>query len=74
MKNIPIFKIPVVIENLELNSEMINPGHLLFNLDKDPKQENPIRSDQIENDMIKKLVSILNDFEAPPEIYERLSL
>ena len=48
MKNIPLFKIPVNLSNLELTNGFVDSDHLLYDLKKDPKQEAPLKSDNIE--------------------------
>lgn len=49
-------------------------GHLLFDLKNDPKQEHPIKDEKIEEEMIRKLVKIMNQIEAPDSEYERLGI
>ena len=51
---------------------MINPyiyGSLLFDLEKDPQQENPIHDAGIEKGMLKLMVDLLKESDAPPEQY-----
>ena len=74
MKNIPLFKIPVNLNNLELTSGIIDSEHLLFDLENDPKQENPLKSNKITDKMIGYLLDNLKINETPSEVYERLSL
>tara|TARA_B100000003_G_C10932318_1_gene371700 strand:+ start:827 stop:2329 length:1503 start_codon:yes stop_codon:yes gene_type:complete len=74
MKNIPLFKIPVNLSNLELTNGFVDSDHLLYDLKKDPKQEAPLKSDNIEKSMIKHLFENLEINEAPNEVYERLLL
>ncbi len=49
-------------------------GHLLFDLTKDPNQEQPVNNLDIELDMAKKLIALLQESEAPEEQYIRLGL
>ncbi|MGX9798843.1 hypothetical protein ACWYVZ_01990 [Pediococcus acidilactici] len=49
-------------------------GHLLFDLKKDPEQLSPIKNKEIEERMLKKLVKIMNQIEAPDSEYRRLGL
>lgn len=49
-------------------------GHLLFDLENDPKQINPIKDENVEKQMIDKLVQIMNKIEAPESEYIRLGL
>ena len=46
----------------------------LFDLEQDPKQENPIEDAAIESQMLGLLRSTMESSEAPPEQYERLEL
>ena len=49
-------------------------GTLLFDLQKDPKQERPITDPQVEDMMIKHMVRLMKDNDAPVEQFERLGL
>ena len=49
-------------------------GTLLFDLQNDPKQENPIIDSEIEKRMIKLLIELMNKNDAPFEQYERLGI
>jgi arylsulfatase A-like enzyme len=56
---------------------LINPfiyGSLLFDLQTDPKQENPINDPEIEENMIEMMVGLMNENDAPMEQFERLGL
>jgi len=56
---------------------MINPyafGTLLFDLEADPGQEHPIVDDEIELRMLRLLVRLLRDNDAPASQFERLGL
>ncbi|MGB3717866.1 MAG: sulfatase [Candidatus Promineifilaceae bacterium] len=56
---------------------MFNPhgfGTMLFDLESDPGQENPIVDEDIERRMIRLLVALMQANDAPPEQYERLGL
>lgn len=58
-------------------SSMFNPyifGTLLFDLQTDPLQENPIVDEAIERRMIQLMVALMQSNDAPPEQYERLNL
>ncbi|MFX1301766.1 MAG: sulfatase [Promethearchaeota archaeon] len=55
----------------------INPyiyGSYLFDLQNDPKQENPIIDSQIERRMIKLMIEEMKKNDAPIEHYERLGI
>lgn len=49
-------------------------GTLLFDLEHDPKQENPLNDPRVEAKMTEYLVRIMRETGAPPEQYERLGL
>lgn len=49
-------------------------GTLLYDLDADPDQLEPLRSAELELRMIRKLVEELNESDAPHSQYERLGL
>ncbi|WP_245630338.1 sulfatase-like hydrolase/transferase [Amphibacillus sediminis] len=49
-------------------------GHLLFDLKNDPNQEHVLEDDQIENEMIQKLIKVMNKIEVPEAEYEWLGL
>lgn len=49
-------------------------GTILFDLENDPNQENPIDDKNIEEKMIGYLVKLMKENDAPIEQYERLGL
>jgi arylsulfatase A-like enzyme len=49
-------------------------GTLLFDLEKNPKQESIIQNSEVEQMMIKHMVRLMKENDAPPEQYERLGL
>lgn len=49
-------------------------GNLLFDLDSDPHQENPIDDPDRERIAAEKMVELMREAESPPEQYERLGL
>ena len=49
-------------------------GTLLFDLKHDPAQEHPIDDPELEARMIKLMVQLMKDNDAPPEQFERLGL
>ncbi len=49
-------------------------GTMLFDLQQDPGQENPMLDETIERRMIELMVALLRDNDAPLEQYERLGL
>ena len=49
-------------------------GTLLFDVDADPGQVNPIEDADVEQMMIDHLVRLMKDHDSPPEQFERLGL
>jgi len=49
-------------------------GHLLYDLQSDSAQENPLNDPAIEQRMIALMVGLMQASEAPTEQYERLGL
>jgi len=49
-------------------------GTLLYDLDTDPKQENPLEDEVIEARMVDLMVKLMKQNDAPPEQYVRLGL
>lgn len=62
------------IESSFIMGSMYIYGTLLFDLEKDPNQENPLNDEEIERHMIKSLVAEMKKCESPIEQYERLAL
>ena len=46
----------------------------LYNLEDDPKQENPINDPEIEAKLISEMIHHMNDADAPKEMYSRFNL
>lgn len=68
-KGVPLLRTPA--------ATMGNPrslGTLLFDLQKDPKQENPLLDQSLELRMCAALVDLLKRSDAPPSQFERLGL
>ncbi|MEM7343851.1 MAG: sulfatase [Chloroflexota bacterium] len=53
---------------------MHNLETLLFDVEADPKQENPIQDPQVEAMMSDHIVRLMKENDAPPEQFERLGL
>ena len=56
---------------------MVNPyvyGSMLFDLESDPQQEDPITDPEIEIRMMKLMVELMNGNDCPKEQFERLGL
>jgi len=49
-------------------------GHLLFDLQEDPLQKNPLADLEVEQAMIDKLIQLMHKIEAPQSEYLRLGL
>ena len=49
-------------------------GTMLFDLEIDPKQENPLTNLKIESQLIDKMVRLMEWNDAPPEQYERIGI
>jgi arylsulfatase A-like enzyme len=47
---------------------------LLYDLENDPRQQNPIDDLQIEQQMIEHMVRVMKEHNSPPEQFERLGL
>ena len=68
-KNCPVLKIPV-----KDTYKQYSFGHLLFDIENDPNQENPISNVEIEKKMIHLLVQSMKDSHSPIEQFDRLGL
>ena len=66
-KDCPVMKIPSV-SNWVFNDLTTK----LFDLHEDPNQKNPIKDVCIENNLIEKMISMMQTTDAPEEQYERL--
>jgi hypothetical protein len=49
-------------------------GNLLYDLHADPAQETPLTNPDIEARMVQHMIRIMQEYEAPPEQYQRLGL
>ena len=49
-------------------------GDLLFDLQTDPREENPIQDPAVESRMVEAMSRLLHSSEAPPELYERIDI
>jgi arylsulfatase A-like enzyme len=47
---------------------------VLFDIENDPKQENPIKNKQVEEKMINYMIQLMKENDAPKEQYERMGL
>lgn len=77
-KGVPLLKIPVT--NRSPIYYNYGPGALLesdtrlYDLENDPRQENPIKDPEIEARMIRLMRELMKRNEAPPEAFTRLGL
>lgn len=62
------------VMQIESFNRIEREGNSLYDLYKDPKQENPIDDKEIENTMIKNMILLMIKNDAPEEQYERLNL
>ncbi len=68
-QGMPVLRVPVLAPT--------NPaafGSMLFDLDADPTQTNPLVDDELELRMARLLVAAMRDNDAPPEQFVRLGL
>ena len=49
-------------------------GTLLFDVESDPRQENPLDDPEIEAMMIQHMVRLMRENDSPPEQFQRLGL
>lgn len=52
----------------------VRRGNLLFDLEQDPKQLQPLHDEAVESRMIKAMKQLMEENEAPAEQYVRLGL
>ena len=76
---IPVMKIPTDDRTAPNNScymysEHMKYGDLLFDLKEDPEQNSTIQDSEVEARMIKQMKKMLDDNEAPAELYQRIDL
>lgn len=73
----PVYKVPFYIEgHYPECPEGIDyiRDNMLFDLESDPMQNNPIQDEKLEEEMIKKLITGLMHYQAPWEQFLRLGL
>jgi arylsulfatase A-like enzyme len=71
-KGCPVMKIPA--RGAHIQRTVHELGHLLYDLESDPNQDQPIADPDLEALMIDLMVRLMQENEAPPEQYERLGL
>jgi arylsulfatase A-like enzyme len=70
-KGVPVLRIPSRVGDYSRSHEF---GHLLFDRHKHPRQEQAIEDAHVEKEMQAKLVKLMKESDAPPELYVRLGL
>jgi len=75
------FRFTKKCRTMKINADGVNAwssayefGHLLFDLENDPRQENPLNDPELEAIMIELLIREMRKNDAPVEQYERLGL
>jgi arylsulfatase A-like enzyme len=71
-KGCPVMKIPA--RGAHIQRTVHELGHLLYDLESDPNQAQPIADLDLEAGMIDLMIRLMQENEAPPEQYERLGL
>lgn len=67
-------EVPMLKIKMDNYNNSYQLGHLLFDLEEDPDQNHPLQDKLIEERMIKNLVMLMKEIEAPVEEYIRLGL
>lgn len=70
----PVYKIPAKFPIMQLYSTAEFKDTLLFDWKQDWKQENPIKDESIEAEMIEKLLDAMKWADSPEDQYARLGL
>ena len=55
-------------------SSLYDGGHMLFDVDKDPGEEHPLDDPETEERMIRGMIRLMEENDAPSEQYIRLGL
>ena len=70
-KGMPVLKIPM---SVDMSAVTAAYGTQLFDLEKDPKQEHPIHDAVQEERLTQAMRRLLEEHDAPEELYERMGL
>ena len=70
-KNMPLLKIPSASYAYRITSQY---GSLLYDLNSDPEQVNPLDNKEKETELCAAMKKLMDESEAPPELYERMGL
>lgn len=54
--------------------DMYRYGTLLYNVEQDPRQERPFRDEAVEDRLIRAMIRLMKENEAPEEQYERVGI
>ena len=77
-QGVPIMKVPVISESPFFQRHgaavLVDCHTRLFDLETDPNQTNPIKNPDAENRLARKMVEIMQDNDAPKELYQRFEL
>lgn len=73
-KGVPVMRIPSVEDRTGDTAAKHKMETMLFDLEKDPQQKNPLHDPEIENMMVEALKAEMQKNDAPAEQYERLGL
>lgn len=68
-KGLKVMKVPSVGDNFQYKF-----GTLLFDVEKDPQQEHPLSDAETEQRMIRLMIRLMKENDAPAEQYERMGL
>lgn len=73
-KGTPVLKISAMEDTSGDTSMKKSLGTVLYDLEKDPKQQHPINDSKVESRMIQNMVQLMKENDAPKEQYQRLGL
>ena len=73
-KGTPVLKISAMKDTSGDTSMKKSLGTVLYDLEKDPKQQHPMEDPKVENRMIRNMVQLMKENDAPEEQYQRLGL
>lgn len=74
-KGCPVLKLPFPSKvGAPIFCNSFQFANLLWDLETDPGQENPVEDPNLEAEMVNVLVGVLKASDAPPELYERIGL
>lgn len=75
LRGFPVLKLPAGKEPVKgQGAQIADADTVLYDLETDPKQMEPIDNPEVEERLIGEMVKIMTRNEAPPEAYRRLGL